>query len=73
MVAIEPKGLRGFVMTVHPFDADQISEWASNGLLHYINDKASSCLEAIAIQAGSHTAALGSACFLFTFGVLIET
>lgn len=40
VVAIEPKGLRGFVMTVHPLDGKSLQRWADAGLLHYVNEKA---------------------------------
>ena len=40
IVAIEPKGLRGFVMTVHPQSQKQLSDWAKAGLLHYVDEKA---------------------------------
>lgn len=41
VVAVEPKGERGFVLTVHPGGDAQLKRWASEGLARYVNDKPS--------------------------------
>jgi N12 class adenine-specific DNA methylase len=38
VVAIEPKGKQGYVMTVHPLNETSVKRWSENGLLHYYDD-----------------------------------
>ncbi|MER2539910.1 MAG: hypothetical protein ABTQ26_11780 [Azonexus sp.] len=42
IIAIEPKGLRGFVLTIYPSEKSNVAQWMKAGLLHYIDEKAAS-------------------------------